>query len=375
MSNNHTLEIIEKTYDPTKLSTSDNNPQLPPPDNNLQLPPPDGKPPLQLSTILRWAWGITMSLSAQEEQNELVKIFKERFESLINKTIIMDKVDQSYLNEISLIISGMLRSYGFQREVYMTNIKALQAICEVQISYYSGKNILQNIIINQPQSASSNQETDTIMAALREGGMASENFEPFVTSKKTYNGVIPKIIAFAASGSIGFLPLLPELFQELGNKSANIKNLIGNTTLGDIGNSTELVKGLQSLGFDKLIELVKAGESLNLMDIIPILIPLFLIFGAIGYGIYNLIANWYAYSKIKRIKIQETEVLQDFWIKTMKPALIDMFMSLAQELKGLHKRYYEKEDDSLPSNNNELKKYISDKILPHDNTYTYIPKI
>ena len=33
---------------------------------------------------------------------------------------------------------------------------------------------------------------------------------------------------------------------------------------------------------------------------------------------------------------------------TMKPSLIEMFLNLAKELKELHKKYYQKEDDSLP---------------------------
>jgi hypothetical protein len=342
------------------------NPPPPPPrPDNPPPPPPDDKPPLQLSTILRWAWGITMSLSDQEAQQELVKIFKDRFDNLIKMDTIMDKVDQVYLNEISLVISGMIRSYGYQREVYLINIKALQEICKVQIDYYT------NTVRSSSQSTTVSKQPTAKPSfpppITTDKKNVEATVESSINSKNTYNGPWSKAIAFFGSGSIGLLPILQGLFQELGEPSEGVKNLVGNITVGEISKS--------SIGLEKLVTALEGAETLSLISILPILVPLFLVIGAIGYGIYNFIAGKYAYNKVKRIKMQETEVLHDFWITTMKPSLIEMFLNLTKELKELHKKYYQKEDDSLPNNDKDLRKLISDRILPHDNTYIYIPRL
>jgi hypothetical protein len=98
---------------------------------------------------------------------------------------------------------------------------------------------------------------------------------------------------------------------------------------------------------------------------------LFVLGGSIGYGVYTFLASRYVYNKITHIDMERIRVWEEFWQCQMRPRIIDIFYNLAKELQGLHKKYYTLDDDSLPLQDNELKAYIEDVILPHEKTYSY----
>ncbi len=318
-------------------------------------PAPDRDPPIQLSSILRWSWGITMSLSNQEEQKDLINLFKEQFNALINENVNIDVTDQAYLNEISIIISGVIRSYGFQREVFITNIRAIQDLRQVQVSYYMNMANPTSVIVGNAAGGTSTspptQNLSPDLAAARAAAGINSNMQitSEASSKDKFNNLTTKIITFLGSGSLVSV-LAPQITKMAEQPSAPMQTVLNQSSMAEI---------VRELGLGPLFS---APEFLILT---------FLLAGSIGYGIYSILANRYAYNKVKHIQMQETEALQEFWTTTMKPSLIEMYVGLVEELKLLHQRYYNKSDNSLPNEDARLRKYISEKILPNDNAYRY----
>ncbi len=104
-------------------------------DATKQQPGDATKPPLSFfssSTILRYTWGITMNLSSQNEQQELSKVYSTKFDEFVANS---DPIAKSFLEEAAFLISGVARSYGFEREVYIINIEAATQLWAHQISY------------------------------------------------------------------------------------------------------------------------------------------------------------------------------------------------------------------------------------------------
>jgi hypothetical protein len=101
------------------------------------------------------------------------------------------------------------------------------------------------------------------------------------------------------------------------------------------------------------------------------LIPIFLIGGAIGFGIFTFFLRKYAHKKIFSTDEEITNLMYDFWIKDLRPFFVDIMYNLTDDLMNAHKRHYEtRSDGSLPDEETKLKNIIS-KIIPSEKVYFY----
>jgi hypothetical protein len=105
------------------------------------------------------------------------------------------------------------------------------------------------------------------------------------------------------------------------------------------------------------------------MDLV-IMIFVFLVAGALGLAAVFIFSKWYCSKQIVKIDTQNSENLQNFWKKFMKPRLLNRYINFAKDLKSMAKRYGIK-DNSLPEDEESLRKIINENILPSDETYHF----
>ena len=80
------------------------------------------EPPIRVDSTLHLAWGLTLSLSHDEQQNKVGDVVTERYlkdirDKFQNETV-NDRTAQSYLDNLATILSAYLRSMGFEKGVY-----------------------------------------------------------------------------------------------------------------------------------------------------------------------------------------------------------------------------------------------------------------
>lgn len=329
----------------TTLSTVQSQSKENPPQEVIK-----NKCPISLAAILRYTWGTTMSLSTQKQQQELSLKYKTLFDSFIendNNKIPMDTNAKSFLSEVSFVISSIQRSYGFEREVFIDNIESATQLWNHQISYYL--NLARNDILEEgPSKSPSNMRKRT-----------------------AFNNTFNKLISFVGGGGAGISFFLSDLFP----KSQSIEDM--QSTLSQLNSKISTIENSNSQA--QLNELLNNLDGkLNSLSSwwsndILIYLTIFLVTGAIGYALYTLLANRYAYKKIQKIDLEKNKAFQDFWENQMKPDLVELFVNLTRELRKILHRYYNITDDgSLPAGGDEeLRKYIANEILPDDKCYNY----
>ena len=77
------------------------------------------KPPLTIESTLHIAWGLSLSLSHEENQVKLGAYFQECFRK-VRDTNASDPVSIKYLDNLEAMLSRYLRTLGFERDVYAT---------------------------------------------------------------------------------------------------------------------------------------------------------------------------------------------------------------------------------------------------------------
>ena len=80
----------------------------------VTIPPP---PPPSVSSILHFAWSLTMALSSQEQQNEVATEAKTKLDMYWKDSGNDPKTAAFYAESLLLIISS-LRTYGVHREAF-----------------------------------------------------------------------------------------------------------------------------------------------------------------------------------------------------------------------------------------------------------------
>ncbi len=317
-----------------------------------QQPGDPAKPPLSLSTILRYTWGITMNLSSQTEQKDLSDVYSQKFDQFVANS---DPIAKSFLEEVAFLVSGVTRSYGFEREVYMINIDAATQLWAHQISYYM------------------NTTNPALLTGIPSDSAPSDSATPKTDNKQAvFNDTFKKIISFIGSGS-GVSALVQASY---GNWFAYLSG-VTQSNMGKLINTTivhvhQIKDPTLNLTLSQDLDAIQKELSANANSQYKLLIATIFVFaGAIGYGLYSLFSNRYSYNKVKRIDMEKGKALEDFWRNQMKPSLTKMYFDLVKELQSLCGKYYNFVDDSLPSDDNALKDYIRNKILPSDDCYTY----
>ena len=246
--------------------------------SNFETSKPLSSSPLSISSILHFAWGMTLNLSHQDEQRYLAETFKGRFVALWDqyKT---DNAAISFLNEVSFVLSASERSYGFERDIYFSRIDDWNTLRTDKIAYYKD------------------------LASITSGNSDS---------------VYSRALAFLGTGSVGAF--------------------------------TDLLKNSQ-------------GAQVNAE-----FITIFLISGAIGFGIFTWLLRSYADRKIIDVDIEMSKYIDDFWQTSLRENLGKMYEHLAEDLKKVYAKYYK--DEVLPSD--ETLKDEIDKMLPNQSAYHYI---
>jgi hypothetical protein len=364
---NATINDNKQQPSPANATINDNK-QQPSPANatindNKQQP---SQPPLSLSTILRYTWGMTMSLSSQAQQQGLSEDFVKRFGDFVNDKS-NDPTAYSFLREVLFVISGVQRTYGFEREVYNVNINAATTLWAHQAAYYM--NLTNPAALTSQGAAPITVITPSGQAGPSPGPSVGAPTEQTASTDSTkFNDTWKKIISFIGTGSgvSAFAEAVKgNLFPFLNASNVKLQQILDKTTeyAASKINDTILDKHLA----DMKTEIAATGDTHHILMIATI----FVLSGALGFGIYTFFANRYAYGKIKKIDMEKASALQQFWRQDMKPRLVDMFYDLTKELQYLYKKYYNEYDSSLPEDEDILREYIRTKILPNDETYTY----
>ena len=306
-------------------------------------------PPISLSAIIHYAWGMTMALSSQDSQRveaERVKeIFNNKLENQIDGNNIKAGIEsfkdmiqnlsadvysanaKEFLYEVSLYLSAIERSYGFEREVYIQNVNDITNWREHQTAYY----------------------------------------ESLATTMSTsIDSIAARILAFLGTGSLGALfgPVSGLVIPSSSDSNSTQNDIISSVPETANANRDIALNNLSGGGINEALNNVISDHN-NLF-----LITFFLIAGSIGFVLASVIMKYYAHKKIEFIDKQYSENLQHFWKERMKPRLITMYHDLAKDLKVLVKRYNMK-DDSLPDDDQQLRELIQ-KMLPDDETYIYL---
>jgi hypothetical protein len=373
-------------------------------DNSSASSTSDVIPPISLLAILHYAWGITMGLSSQEEQQQEANSLKDKFESLKSEDVsselkqeansLKDKFEslksedvsseakqeeesfkntidnilsrenttaknKAFLDEISFYLSSIERSYGFEREVYIQNITDLKNWRNQMIKYYNGlasftETNLQGVITK-------------ILGFLLAGGTAVLTNLKFIQSGD--NGTLNSNSTLS-SGSSG------SASEPSTAMSSNEQNL----ELATLNNETDLHNRITEFNqtlhdriteFNQKLPDMTSGTSGSegSMDLV-IMIFVFLVAGALGLAAVFIFSKWYCSKQIVKIDTQNSENLQNFWKKFMKPRLLNRYINFAKDLKSMAKRYGIK-DNSLPEDEESLRKIINENILPSDETYHF----
>jgi hypothetical protein len=315
--------------------------------------------PLSISSILRYTWGSTMNLSSQKEQRDFGSIYKDIFRSYVeteggdddergNNETKLDDHARSFLKEVSLVISSVHRSYGFEREVFIDNINAARTLWDHQIAYY--------LNIAKSELFKTNSDDDN---------------ESKVVSTGKFNNNFNKLISFLGGGGAGLGLILnafgPPDADTLREANTHLTEI--SKTLNDTSN-VDILRNLTSINENL------SGLSQWWSNDMLITIATFMVTGVIGYALYTFFANRYAYNKIIKIDMEKNVAYQSFWERQMKPHTIEMLMNLTKELRKILNKYYGIQDDgSVPIEEEQLRKYIKDEILPDDKSYIYRSKV
>ena len=75
------------------------------------------------------------------------------------------------------------------------------------------------------------------------------------------------------------------------------------------------------------------------------------------------------------IEFEFNRKMDETWKKDLRPSFVVIYTNLGKEIKKLYKKYFEVDDTSLPQNDDELRRYISEYILPSENVYRITPII
>ncbi len=148
--------------------------------------------PPSLSSILHFAWGMTMNLSHQDQQRYLAETFKTRFVALWDQC--KDKNDIEFLNDVAFILSAYERSYGFERDVYFTRLDNWASLKQDKIDYY---NDLANI-----NSVNSDSIYSRLLAFLGSGSIAGTVTNVFKNNSLLLDSAT--LPFFLVGGAIGF---------------------------------------------------------------------------------------------------------------------------------------------------------------------------
>ena len=80
------------------------------------------EPPIKVDATLHLAWGLTLNLSAQNNQGTLGQTLRDYFLKEITSTYVGDKINdpksKRYLDNLIALLSTYLRSIGYEKDVY-----------------------------------------------------------------------------------------------------------------------------------------------------------------------------------------------------------------------------------------------------------------
>jgi hypothetical protein len=89
-------------------------------------------PPIRIDSTVQMAWGLTLSFSSNPKENTVGASFLKWFDGLRpwHKN---DSAAQAYLDDLGAVLTGYLRTSGYERDVFVRELDILRRIGEVRI--------------------------------------------------------------------------------------------------------------------------------------------------------------------------------------------------------------------------------------------------
>ena len=315
-----------------------------------------------------------MALSSQEQQNEVANEAKTKLD-MYWKDSGNDPKTTAFYAESLLLINSSLRTYGVHREAFKEQQEYWKLWKDERNYYYSSLG-------------------DMIKVTSDGTGTGTVNGNAQISSK---DGWITRIIGILGGGSLTALVGGPAV---IGNEISKLTNSLlhgNNLTLqpqisklahdilaanATLPNNSTLQPQISKLAHDilaanatlaKTTHLVTTSDDQILHNPILLWVLVFLIGGGVAYGIISYFLKYLSGRRKLEIEFEFNRRMDEAWKKDLRPSFVVIYSNLGTEIKKLYKKYFEVDDTSLPQNDDELRNYISEYILPSENVYRFSP--
>jgi len=292
--------------------------------NSLKKPDkqsPKG-PPLRVDSTLHLAWGLTLFLSHDKNQNTLAEKLQSTLLASFSSDAAnkLDDNDLRYVQNLIAVVSAYLRRMGFEKEVYDRYLDAEKTKLERITEYW--KNV---------------------------GDMTSFSTE----------SVIIRITSFLGIGSSGdfFVKWLGSIKR--GAEQASSAQSAGNDSESIVNGSVAIVNGTQSV-----LPVFSQAD-----------IGVILIFGSVGLLTTIAFLKWFGFLRVEKARKETLERQNIYWKDKARKEYKGCLTHLYDDIKKLVSFYYPKYTEPIfvgggaPNQGNEVHKVI-EEILPAKNVYT-----
>ena len=364
----------------------------------------DSTPPLappSVSSILHFAWSMTMALSGQEQQNEVVTEAKTQLDGYWKASGDNSKTADFYAESLLLVISS-LRTYGVHREAFKDQQAYWKIWKDERTNYYSSLGDMIKVTSDGagPSTGPSSGDRCGAKYGAKYGPGTGTGAGPSKgTTISSKDGWTTRIIGILGGGSLTALVGGPAVFERIAKNFTDSLVAGNNSTLqpqisklthdilmanATLAKNSTLQPQISKMAHDILATNATLAKTTQMvttsLDQIlhnPILpwVLVFLIGGGITYGIISYFLKYLSGRRKLEIEFEFNRKMDETWKKDLRPSFVVIYTNLGKEIKKLYKKYFEVDDTSLPQNDDELRRYISEYILPSENVYRITPII
>lgn len=298
----------------------------------------DSRPPLTINSLLNLCWGLSLTLSKDENQQKIGEKFLDAILELWKKNS-PEKPDSSapltkgqqnrldFIQNLLASITGVVRNIGYVKDAHDRRLNELEEKYKTKVAWYEGISEISSL----------KQE-----------------------------GLIAKIASFVGGGSIATLATnIGDLFSTSKEQFANLEKLINLTD--NATKKAEIFNQMEALARDE--GSVFSGYEISL-------------FVASGIGLMLLVALIVRRIKddnLEKARISKNDELQGYWENNMKPEISDYIYHFYEDVSSLLEIYYKDKleqmkkefakeitgDENRQLTREVVIKYIINDVLPH----------
>jgi hypothetical protein len=274
-------------------------------------------PPITTSSIIRLVWGLTLNLSADQNQQIVGKSFLDQYMKLSTDSVNI-REHKKFFDELNGPISSFLRNMGYEKDFLVQELDI-------------GEKIRQKRIENIAELAD----------------MTSLSAE----------GLIARVIAFIFGGTITSLSGILQSISRFSPDPANT------TTV-----SSEMVTKLLDVTWTNqtIVETVNPGSNQFSMEILA-----FLLGGTIGFFAFAFSIKLLKGRLQQRIINSTIDGQQAHWKKHVRPEYVNLLYAFFCDLKKIiNDNFPGHSDDWLVADETEIKRRLKE-IIPKEQLYIH----